>query len=56
MRENIEHLLARNQVWAKKMTDSDPNFLLTYLNDKNLNIYGSAVVELRRLLMAVNRV
>ncbi|MDC9729921.1 MAG: carbonate dehydratase [Methyloprofundus sp.] len=28
MREDIDHLLARNQVWAKKMTDIDPNFFL----------------------------
>jgi len=25
MRKNIEHLLKRNQVWAKKMTDKDPD-------------------------------
>jgi len=28
MRENIDHLLERNKVWAKKMTDIDPNFFI----------------------------
>lgn len=26
MREDMEHLFARNQVWAKKITDIDPEF------------------------------
>jgi len=26
MRENIDHLFTRNKVWAKKMTDIDPEF------------------------------
>ena len=28
MREDIEHLFARNKVWAKKMTDMDPEFFM----------------------------
>jgi len=37
VRENIEHLFDRNKVWAKKMTDKNPEFFTRLATQQNPN-------------------
>ena len=40
MIRQLKNLLKRNQTWAKKMTENDPDFFSTYPNSKLPNICG----------------